>query len=79
MKKLSEPFEFTSKTAFGKTHTQTRQYFEIEKTDKQIPHWLGFNCFPKTVYTTDIGKKVCHHSDPTGWQCFSFASGELSE
>jgi len=73
MKKLSEPFEFIGETVLGKKHTQIRQYFEIEKTDRKIPHWLGFNRPDKTVYLSDIGRKVCHYSDSTGWQCYSFS------
>lgn len=76
MKKLGEPFEFVGETVFGKTHIQTRQYFEIEATDKKIPHWLGHDRPAKIVHIPDIGKRICRHSDPTGWVCFSFASGE---
>jgi len=79
MKKLSEPITYEGENAYGQTHTHTRQYFQIEACDKNIPHWLGHNRPAKKVYAKDISKKVCRYSDATGWICYSFASGESAE
>jgi len=79
MKPLCEPFEFVTHTVLGKKHVQTRQYFEIEASDHKISNWLGYGQPDKTVYAHELGKKLCHYKDDTGWSCWSFAADNTTD